>query len=68
MKIKYFPETDTALIEFSSGEIVETRDVSEDVQLDLDANGHVVSMTIEHARTSASMKEFSYQELGGVAA
>lgn len=63
MKIKYFPDTDTALIEFAALEIEETREISEDIYVDLDREGRLVSMTIEHARTAAGIKEFSFQEL-----
>jgi uncharacterized protein YuzE len=63
MRVKYFSDTDTALIEFGSQEISETREISENIYLDLDQRGNVVSMTIEHARTSAALWEFSYQEL-----
>jgi len=63
MKIKYFTDTDTALLEFTSKPVAETREISEDIYIDLDADGRLVSMTIEHAKTSASIKDFSYQEL-----
>ena len=63
MKIKYFPDTDTALVEFTSQPVAETKEISEDVYVDLDAAGRLVSMTIEHAKTSASIKDFSFQEL-----
>ena len=49
MKINFFEDTDTALIEFTSKPVVGTREVSEDIYLDLDENGNLVSMTIEHA-------------------
>lgn len=45
MKILYFTDTDTALIEFSNVAVEETREVSEDVYLDLDAQGALVRMT-----------------------
>ncbi len=63
MKIKYFTETDTALLEFASKPVAETREISEDIYVDLDAEGRLVSMTIEHAKTSASIRDFSFQEL-----
>jgi uncharacterized protein YuzE len=63
MRIKYFADTDTALVEFSAHPIAETREISENVLVDLDAEGNLVSMTIEHATTSAAIKELSYQEL-----
>ena len=63
MKIKYFPDTDTALVEFAALPVAETKEISEDILVDLDAEGRLVSMTIEHAKTSASIKDFSFQEL-----
>jgi uncharacterized protein YuzE len=63
MKIKYFPDTDTALIEFTTHAVAETREISEDIYVDLDPDGKLVSMTIEHARTAAAIKELSFQEI-----
>lgn len=50
MKVKYFPETDTALVEFSDREVVETKEINENIYIDLDASGNLVAMTVEHAR------------------
>ena len=33
--------------------------------VDLDRQGNLVTMTIEHARTNARLQEFSYQEVVG---
>lgn len=63
MKIKYFPDTDTALIEFADRMVAETREISEDIYVDIDEDGRLVSMTIEHANTSARIKELSFQEI-----
>lgn len=65
MKIEYFPDTDTALLEFTDNEVAETREISERICVDLDHQGNLVSMTIEHARTSARPPELSYQEVVG---
>jgi uncharacterized protein YuzE len=56
MKIKYFEDTDTALLELGAGTPTETRDVSEDITLDLDASGHVISITLEHASAKGVTK------------
>ncbi len=61
MKVKYFPDTDTLLVNFSDKKISETRDLNENVLVELDQNGHVVSMTIEHAKQQTDISEFSYQ-------
>ncbi len=63
MNIKYFSDTDTALIEFSEREVQETREINENIYIDLDKNGNLVSMTIEHAKQNASLPEFSYKEM-----
>ena len=58
-----FADTDTALLEFSTNPPVETREVNEHIYVDLDSQGRVVSMTIEHAGQSANMEEFLYQRI-----
>lgn len=63
MRVKYFADTDTALLEFSTNPPVETREVNENIYLDLDSQGRVVSLTIEHAGQSANMEEFLYQRI-----
>ena len=68
MNIKYFHDTDTLLLTFTGNDVVETRDLSENVLLDLDENGDIVSITIEHARQQANMDDFSFQQVHGPAA
>lgn len=63
MKIKYYEDTDTALVEFSFLEVIETREISENVYVDLDANGNLVSMTIEHARKNANLQEVAFEQI-----
>ena len=63
MKVKYFSDTDTAHVEFSDREVYETKEISENIYIDIDKKGNIVSMTIEHAKTNAGLWEFSYQEM-----
>jgi len=63
MKIKYFSDTDTALLEFSDSEVFETKEITENIYIDLNKDGKLVSMTIEHAKEQAAIKELSYQEI-----
>ena len=63
MKVKYFSDTDTAHVEFSDKEIHETKEISENIYIDLDEKGNIVNMTIEHAKSNAELWEFSYQEM-----
>jgi uncharacterized protein YuzE len=63
MKVRYFSDTDTALVEFVNRKIFETREINENIYVDLDEEGNLVSMTIEHAKANAGLREFSYQEV-----
>ena len=63
MRIKYFLDTDTALMEFSDEEIVETKEINENIYIDLDKDGNLVSMTIEHAKKQANLAELSYLQM-----
>jgi uncharacterized protein YuzE len=63
MRMKYFSDTDTAHIEFTDKEVHETKEISENIYIDIDIKGNIVSMTIEHAKDNAGLWEFSYQEM-----
>lgn len=63
MKIRYFKDTDTLLIELRDTPVAETRDLDENTVLDLDADGNVLSITIEHASTRADAPRFSYEQV-----
>lgn len=63
MKVKYFTDTDTAHIEFTDMGIYETKAIGENIYIDVDEQGNIVSMTIEHAKANAGLREFSYQEV-----
>lgn len=63
MKIRYFADTDTAFIELSNEYVVETKEISENLHIDLDSKGNLVSMTIEHAKEKANISEISYQQM-----
>ena len=64
MKVRYFPDTDTLLINFSDKKIAETRDLDENILIELDEGGRLVSMTIEHATRHINVSEFTYQLAG----
>ena len=63
MKVKYFSDTDTAHVEFIDRAVYETKEISENIYIDIDEMGNIVSMTIEHAKANAGLWEFSYQEM-----
>ena len=63
MKIKYFQDTDTLYIEFKATAVSESRDLDENTLLDLDAEGNVCGITIEHARDRADIPQFSFEQI-----
>jgi uncharacterized protein YuzE len=63
MRVKYFSDTDTAHIEFTDKAVQKTKEISENIYVDIDGKGNIVSMTIEHAKGNAGLWEFSYQEM-----
>ena len=63
MKIKHFTDTDTALVEFSDHQVAQTKEISENIYIDLDAHGDLVNMTIEHAGKQANIAEIAYQQM-----
>ena len=63
MKIKYFPDTDTLYIEFRADRIANTRDLDENTLLELDDQGRVCAMTMEHASQRTGLPGFSYEHI-----
>ena len=49
MKLHYYPETDSLYIELSDKPGVETREVSDGVNVDIDARGNLVGFDIDRA-------------------
>ena len=63
MKIKYFRDTDTLYIELCAAEVDETRDLDENTLLDLDSDGRLCAITIEHASDRMAIPSFSYEQI-----
>jgi uncharacterized protein YuzE len=63
MKLNYYPETDSLYIDLSEKMSVESREISEGVVLDYDANGILVGIDIDNASTKVHLKELSLRKL-----
>ena len=63
MRVTYFDDTDTLLVYFNDNKIVETKDLNENTLLELDENGNIVSMTIEHAKQQTEVSSFSFNQV-----
>jgi uncharacterized protein YuzE len=49
MRVEYFEDTDTLQITFKEGNVVDSRDLDENTLIEVDAEGQLVTITIEHA-------------------
>ena len=63
MKVRYFEDTDTLYIELSDREPAKTEDLNDNVMLELDKDGKVVGLTIEHAKEATGNLDFSYETI-----
>jgi uncharacterized protein YuzE len=63
VKIRYYAETDTLYIEFRDAPVAETSDLDENTLLDMDAQGNICAITVEHASTRAGIPQFSYEQV-----
>jgi uncharacterized protein YuzE len=63
MKLNYYPETDSLYIDLSEQPSVETREISDGVQLDYDAKGNLVGIDIDNASTKVKLKELVLSKL-----
>jgi uncharacterized protein YuzE len=63
MKFNYFPDTDTLYIDLADRPSVDSDEVSPDVVLDLDTDGNVVGIEIEHASSRVDLENVTFAAL-----
>ncbi len=63
MRIKYFQDTDTLYIEFRATDVAETRDLDENTLLEIDREGQICGITVEHASERAGIPAFSFEQV-----
>ena len=63
MRIKYFLDTDTLYIEFRATRVAEMKDLDENTLLDLDKDGNICAITVEHAKDRADISHFSFEQV-----
>lgn len=63
MKINYYPDTDSLYIDLSSKPSADSREVSDGIVLDYDANGDLVGIDIDQASTKLEIKELILSKL-----
>jgi uncharacterized protein YuzE len=63
MKLNYHPDTDSLYIDLSEQKSVESREISEGVVLDYDANGNLVGIDIDNASAKVQLKDLILSKL-----
>lgn len=63
MKVRYFEDTDTMWIELRDVPVAETRNLDENTVIDVDTDGHICAITIEHASVRAGAPKFSFEKI-----
>ena len=63
MRINYYAETDSLYIDLSSRPSVDSREVSEGIVLDYDADGNLVGIDIDQASIKLEIKELILSKL-----
>jgi uncharacterized protein YuzE len=53
----------TLYIEFREADVRETRDLDENTLIDIDREGQICAMTIEHATIRADIPHFSFEQI-----
>lgn len=62
MKLHYYPDTDSLYVEFRREPSVETREIADGLNVDLDARGNVVGLDIDRAAERLDLATLATQE------
>ena len=57
MKIEYYPETDSLYIDLSESNSANSVEVADGVVVDLDKNGNIVGIDIDHASKKLNLSQ-----------
>ena len=66
MKLNYYPDTDSLYIDLSEQPSTESREISEGIVLDYDANGNLVGIDIDNASRKVDLKRLTLSKLSAV--
>jgi uncharacterized protein YuzE len=59
MKLNYYPETDSLYIDLSEKPSAESKEISEGIVLDYDAEGNLVGIDIDNASKKVQLRELT---------
>ncbi|MFP4173388.1 MAG: DUF2283 domain-containing protein [Candidatus Hydrogenedentota bacterium] len=65
MKLNYYSETDSLYIDLSEQTSAESREISEGIVLDYDANGNLAGIDIDNASQKVDLHKLTVNKLPG---
>ena len=68
MRVEYFEDTDTLQITFKEGIVADSRDLDENTLIEVDSEGQLVTITVEHAQERTDLESFLYKKYPRAAA
>jgi uncharacterized protein YuzE len=66
MKLNYYADTDSLYIDLSERPSVESREVTEGIVLDYDAEGNLVGIDIDNASRKVDLKNLTLNKLPAI--
>ena len=66
MKLNYYADTDSLYIDLSERPSVDSREISEGVVLDYDAEGNLVGIDIDNASRKVDLKKLTLNKLPAI--
>jgi len=66
MKLNYYPDTDSLYIDISEQPSVESREISEGIVLDYDAEGNLAGIDIDNASRKVDLKKLTLNKLPSI--
>ena len=67
MRLRYYPETDSLYIDLSAKPGVDSREIADGVVVDLDGDGNIVGIDIQHASEKLDLKTVEIEALPAAA-
>jgi len=66
MKLKYYSDTDSLYIDLSERPSAESREISQGIVLDYDAEGNLVGIDIDNASRKVDLKKLTINKLPAI--
>ena len=63
MKLHYYPDTDSLYIDLNARPSADSREVADGIVIDLDADGNIVGIDIEHASQKLDLSTLETEAL-----